>query len=120
MGRAGLPTQTSEPNEVRLGGSWPAPFHTLVLPVFNRMPVWLNSCSDKEVIGWSNAFWGDSDINVIQEGIECFAAPKQSESSKLASVAVSWPMSDIKMLPKQLRNVCWSKASRFFRRIGAM
>ena len=32
-GRAGLPTQTSEPNDVRLGGSWPAPSHTLVLPV---------------------------------------------------------------------------------------
>ena len=46
-GRPGLPTQTSEPSEVRLGGSWPAPFHTLVLPVFNRMPVWLNSCSDR-------------------------------------------------------------------------
>ena len=28
-GRAGLPTQTSEPNEVRLGGGWPAPFQTL-------------------------------------------------------------------------------------------
>ena len=26
--RAGLPTQRSEPNEVRLGGIWPAPFHT--------------------------------------------------------------------------------------------
>ena len=48
-GRAGLPTQTSEPDEVRLGGSWPAPFHTLVLPVFNRMPVWLNSCSDRRL-----------------------------------------------------------------------
>ena len=46
-GRAGLPTQTSEPNEVRLGGSWPAPFQTLVLPVFNCMRVWWNSWSDK-------------------------------------------------------------------------
>ena len=46
-GRAGLPTQTSEPNEVRLGGSWPAAFHTLVLPVFSCMRVWLSSCSDR-------------------------------------------------------------------------
>ena len=46
-GSAGLPTQTSEPNGVRLGGNWPAQFHTLVLPVFNSMPVWLNSCSDR-------------------------------------------------------------------------
>ena len=56
-GRAGLPTQTSEPNEVRLGGSWPAPFFFIFFSLAPFFRDWVSvSCFTGQLPGIGTVF----------------------------------------------------------------